>query len=206
MAEDPNPAGAEDPEKDIPDASVSDPDAESGEEGLPASPPPHHLEEGWEPTDSIPAVQAAKALQEAEDRFLRLAAEYDNYRKRTTREKNASFDRGASDLVGRLLDELDDVDRLVASDPETTDYAAFRDGFLLFSRKLDKELTGAGLERIDPVGTKFDPNEHEAVSILTPDDPAKDDLVAATFQVGYRFRGTVIRHARVQVWTVDGQL
>jgi molecular chaperone GrpE len=205
MAEDPRTAGADDPEM-AEDAAEATPDRTEAEADLPDPPPPHHLEEGWEPTDSVPAVKAAEALQEADDRFLRLAAEFDNYRKRTTREKTASFDRGASDLVGRLLDELDDVDRLLASDPATTDYAAFRDGFVLFSRKLAKELGGAGLERIDPVGKKFDPNEHEAVAILTPDDPAKDDLVAATFQVGYRFRGNVIRHAKVQVWTVDGQL
>lgn len=204
MAEDPRTADAQDPEAtrpaEEPTAPADDPTP------VPASPGSHHLDEGWEPTDSVPAATAAGALQEAEDRFLRLAAEYDNYRKRTTREKNTAFDRGAADLVGRLLDELDDVDRLAASDPETTDYTAFRDGFLLFSRKLGKELGHAGLERIDPAGLKFDPNEHEAVSILTPDDPAQDDLVAATFQVGYRFRGTVIRHAKVQVWTVDGQI
>jgi molecular chaperone GrpE len=193
-------------ETDQPELPESPEELLPDEEGLPAAQASHHLEEGWESTDSVPAASAAVALQEAEDRWLRLAAEYDNYRKRTTREKTESFDRGASDLVRSLIDELDDVDRLVSADPETTDYAAFRDGFALFARKLGKELGNAGLERIDPVGTKFDPNEHEAVSILTPDDPAKDDLVAATFQVGYRFRGIVIRHAKVQVWTVDGQI
>ncbi len=173
---------------------------------LPAEPVTHHLEEGWEPGDSVPAKEAAEALQAAEDRFLRLAAEYDNYRTRTTREKGESFDRGATDLVGRLLDELDDVDRLLQSDPEQTDYAAYRDGFSLFAKKLGKELGNAGLERLEPDGKPFDPNEHEAVSLLPTDDPAKDNLVAATFQPGYRFRGTVVRHARVQVWSVDGAL
>lgn len=166
----------------------------------------HHLDEGWEPGESVPAKEAALALEEAEDRFLRLAAEYDNYRRRTTREKTEAFDRGASDLIGKLLDELDDVDRLLTADPETTDYAAFRDGFGLFARKLGKELGNAGLERLEPNGLPFDPNEHEAVSVLVTDDAARDNHVAATFQPGYRFRGAVVRPARVQVWSVDGVL
>ncbi len=182
------------------------PSAESASEPLPAEPTPHHLDEGWEPTDSVPAAEAGRALEEAEDRFLRLAAEYDNYRKRTIKEKAESFDRGASDLIGRLLDELDDVDRLLTADPAVTDYAAFRDGFALFAKKLGKELGNAGLERLEPTGAPFDPNEHEAVSVLPTDDAAKDNHIAATFQAGYRFRGAVVRPARVQVWSVDGVL
>jgi molecular chaperone GrpE len=196
------------PEKSQPaDQSAAESSAATPEEGkLPAEPVTHHLDEGWEPGDSVPAKEAAEALQSAEDRFLRLAAEYDNYRKRTTREKSEAFDRGATDLIGRLLDELDDVDRLLQSDPEQTDYPAYRDGFALFARKLGKELGNAGLERLEPDGQPFDPNQHEAVSVLPTDDPSKDNLVAATFQPGYRFRGAVVRPARVQVWSVDGAL
>ncbi len=182
------------------------PSAGAAPDPVPAETAPHHLDEGWEPTDSVPAAEAGRALEEAEDRFLRLAAEYDNYRKRTIREKAESFDRGASDLIGRLLDELDDVDRLLGADPELTDYAAFRHGFELFSKKLGKELSNAGLERLEPNGEPFDPNDHEAVSVLPTDDAAQDNHVAATFQAGYRFRGTVVRPARVQVWSVDGVL
>lgn len=166
----------------------------------------HHLEDDWEATESVPAAAAASAVADAEERFLRLAAEYDNYRKRTMKEKAEAFDRGAAALVGRLLDVLDDIDRLGASDPATTDYDAYRAAFDLIVRKLRKELEGGGLERIDPTGTKFDPVEQDAVAIATPDDAALDDQVKATFQVGYRLRGTVIRPAKVQVWSVDGSL
>ena len=182
------------------------PSAGGASEPLPAEPTAHHLDEGWESTDSVPAAEAGRALEEAEDRFLRLAAEYDNYRKRTTREKAESFDRGASDLIGRLLDELDDVDRLLTADPELSDYATFRHGFELFTKKLGKELSNAGLEKLEPTGQPFDPNEHEAVSVLPTDDPKLDNHIAATFQAGYRFRGAVVRPARVQVWSVDGVL
>lgn len=187
-------------------SAAGSPDGGADGEALPAEPTSHHLDEGWEPGDSVPAREAAEALQASEDRFLRLAAEYDNYRKRTTREKGEAFDRGATDLIGRLLDELDDVDRLLTSDPEQTDYAAYRDGFALFAKKLGKELGNAGLERLEPNGETFDPNQHEAVSVLPTEEEAKDNVVAATFQPGYRFRGTVVRPARVQVWSVDGAL
>lgn len=166
----------------------------------------HHLEDDWERTESVPASAAASAVADAEERFLRLAAEYDNYRKRTTREKGEAFDRGAAAVIARLMEVFDDIDRLAASDTATTDYAAFRTAFDLISRKMAKELEASGLERIDPTGTRFDPVDQDAVAIATPDDPALDDLVRATFQVGYRFRGTAIRPAKVQVWSVDGSL
>lgn len=173
---------------------------------LPAEPVVHHLEDDWEATESVPAAAAASAVADAEERFLRLAAEFDNYRKRTTREKTEAFDRGAGALVARLLDVFDDLDRLAASDTATTDYAAYRTALELVMKKMAKELEGGGLERIDPTGTKFDPVEQDAVAIATPEDAALDDQVKATFQVGYRFRGNVIRPAKVQVWSVDGSL
>jgi molecular chaperone GrpE len=176
------------------------------EEELSAEPAVQHLDEGWEPTDSVPAVEAAKAVQEAEDRFLRLAAEYDNYRKRTTREKSESFDKGAAAFAARLLDSLDNFDRLIASDHASLDAPALWEAVGLIARKLAKELESAGLEVIDAAGQKFDPTEQDAVSLAVPEDPALDDTVAATFQKGYRFRGTVIRPAKVQVYSVDGAI
>jgi molecular chaperone GrpE len=166
----------------------------------------HHLEDDWEQTESVPAQAAASAVAEAEERFLRLAAEYDNYRKRTTREKGEAFDRGAAAVIARLMEVFDDIDRLAASDAATTDYTAFRSAFDLISRKMAKELEASGLERIDPTGARFDPVDQDAVASATPDAPALDDMVKATFQVGYRFRGTAIRPAKVQVWSVDGSL
>jgi molecular chaperone GrpE len=176
------------------------------EQGLPAEPAVHHLDEGWEPTDSVPAQEAGRALQEVEDRFLRLAAEYDNYRKRTTREKAESFDKGAAAFAARLLDSLDNFDRLLGSDQGSLDAPALREAIELIARKFAKDLEAAGLEPIDPVGQKFDPTEEDAVSLAVPDDPALDDTVAATFQKGYRFRGSVIRPAKVQVYSVDGAI
>ncbi len=75
----------------------------------------------------------------------------------------------------------------------------------LVDRKLWKQLESAGLQRIDPVGTTFDPSQHEAVSIIPPPSPEKDHQVSATFQTGYRFKGTLVRPARVQVYSAQGQ-
>ena len=177
----------------------TDPDVTTPED---AAPEPAEGQEGG----SAPAAEADLALAKAEDRFLRLAAEYDNYRKRTIKEKSEAFDRGAAALATELLDVLDDFDRLMGSDPETTTAAPLREAVTLIARKLAKELESAGLERLDPVGSKFDPEMQDAVALAQADDPVVDDTVKATFQVGYRFRGLLIRPAKVQVWSIDGSI
>lgn len=154
--------------------------------------------------ETVDESAVAKALAESEDRYLRLAAEYDNYRRRTLKEKGEAVDRGARALVERLLDELDDLDRMAASDPATTSYEAFRAAFMMLKGKFAKELEGAGLERIEPTGGPFDPNEHDAVAVVAPESPDQDHTVKATFQAGYRFKGQVVRPARVQVYSEQG--
>jgi molecular chaperone GrpE len=139
-------------------------------------------------------------LAELQDRHLRLAAEFDNYRKRSSKERAELADRAQANFVAKLLDVLDDLDRLVASDPATP-LPSLREGLSAVDRKLWKELQDAGVERIDPVGTAFDPALHEAVSTIPAPDRSSDHVVSATFQPGYRFKGTLIRPARVQVYS-----
>ena len=156
-----------------------------------------------EPAES--AVQRLESqLREAQERHLRLAAEFDNFRKRIARERLELADRAQAALVIKLLEILDDVDRIVASDPATPS-ASLMEATLLVDKKLRKELEAAGLERIDPAGQPFDPAFHEAVSVLAPPTEAQDHVVAATFQVGYRFKGALVRPARVQVYSSGGQ-
>jgi len=143
-------------------------------------------------------------IAELKDRHLRLAAEYDNYRKRNSRERAELADRAQASFVAKLLDVLDDMDRLVASDASTP-LAALREGLSAVDRKLWKELQDAGVERIDPSGTAFDPALHEAVSTTPAPDRAKEQLVSATFQPGYLFKGSLIRPARVQVYSEPAQ-
>ena len=143
-------------------------------------------------------------LAELKDRHLRLAAEYDNYRKRSSRERAELADRAQASFVAKLLDVLDDLDRLVASDPSTP-LASLREGLSAVDRKLWKELQDAGVERIDPVGTAFDPALHEAVSTAPAPERSKEHVVSATFQPGYQFKGTLVRPARVQVYSEQAQ-
>jgi molecular chaperone GrpE len=162
-----------------------------------------------EPSSREPTTQpnftggAAAELADLRDRHLRLVAEFDNYRKRVAREKSELSDRAQATLVGRLLDVLDDLDRIVASDPATP-LPALREALTAVDRKLWKELEAAGVERIDPTGEPFDPASQEAVSIAAPPEPSKDHTVAATFQSGYRVKGVLVRPARVQVYSSQG--
>jgi molecular chaperone GrpE len=143
-------------------------------------------------------------LDSANDRYLRLAAEFDNFRKRVTREREELSVRAQAALAVKLLDVLDDLDRVVAGGAGAATADVVHQALVLIDRKLRKELEAAGLERIDPVGQPFDPSLHEAVSVVPPVEGQVDHTVSATFQAGYRFKGSLIRPARVQVVTSEG--
>lgn len=143
-------------------------------------------------------------LAELQDRHVRLAAEFDNYRKRSLRERNELGERAQAALVAKLVDALDDLHRAVSSDPATTPVEALRVAINAVDQKVWKELQAAGLDRIDPVGAPFDPTTQEAVGVVPTDSPALEQTVAATFQVGYRFKGVLVRPARVQVFSGQG--
>ena len=133
------------------------------------------------------------------DKYLRLAAEFDNFRKRMTRERIEAEARGQGELVRRLLDPLDDVARFAHVDPAVTDSATLVEGVAMVEKKLDKSLRAAGLETVNPAGEKFDPALHEAVATQPTDDPELDHTVAQVYQVGYTFKGQLLRPARVVV-------
>jgi len=144
-------------------------------------------------------------LDELRDRHARLAAEFDNYRKRTSREHLVLAERAQAALAIKVLDVLDDLDRILDGMDEATPAHALREAIELVDKKLRKELEAAGLERIDPAGTLFDPSVHEAVATAPPPGPEVDNHVGATFQAGYLFKGNLIRPARVQVFSDQGQ-
>lgn len=144
-------------------------------------------------------------LEQERERHLRLAAEYDNFRKRAARERTELAERSQAALVVRLLEVLDDMDRL-STEGQGASNEQLRQAIDLVDRKLRKELHAAGLERIDPVGAAFDPSVHEAVSTLEPPSPEVEHQVSATFQAGYRFKGSLVRPARVQVYLEQGHV
>lgn len=155
--------------------------------------------------DTVGADTADPQLEEMQremstltDRHLRLAAEFDNYRKRTERERADLYARAQGDLVRRLLDSIDDLER-VADYAETSSAKSLFDGVQLVERKLLQSLAAAGLETIDPAGEPFDPSSMEAVAVVPAERPEDDGVVADVFQKGYRFAGELIRPARVRV-------
>ena len=169
-----------------------------------------------EPAESVAPVEAAEVAAEAapdlaaqlaelNDKYLRLAAEYDNYRKRTTRERLELRGRAQADLVAMLIDALDDLGRVAHLAPEATTARDVIAGVELVERKLLKQLEVAGLERVVQVDVPFDPNVHEAIAQAPATAPEQDHTVAAVFQTGYRFNGQLLRPARVQVriWAGD---
>jgi molecular chaperone GrpE len=145
-----------------------------------------------------------RELEAFRDRHLRLAAEYDNYRKRTERERTESWTRAQAQLVERLLDGLDDLQRVAQIDPEQTAAAALVEGVQLVERKLYRALEGAGMERIEADGQPFDPELHEALVSTPTEEPEQDETVAEVFQPGYRFKGVLLRPARVRVHKYEG--
>jgi molecular chaperone GrpE len=145
----------------------------------------------------------AAELEELKDRHLRLAAEFENFRKRSREEFSAASARAKAALIGSLLDVLDDFHRMHAVETGTATAASVLEGVALVQRKLDRVLEEAGLEMIHPAGQPFDPETMEAVMRVPVDDPERDDHVAEVFQAGARFRGQLVRPARVSVLKAD---
>ncbi len=134
-----------------------------------------------------------------QDRYIRLAAEYENYRKRTERERTELWDRAQGQLVGKLLEVLDDLDRITRFTPEGTSAESVLEGTRLIERKFFRALEAAGLEPVPVEREKFDPQHHEALMMTPTSDPTEDETVGNVFQSGYRFKGLLLRPARVQV-------
>ena len=172
-------------------AGDADPDsaAELASSGVVETPPPSE--------ESTSELQ--RQLEEQRDKYLRLAAEYDNYRRRTTKERLEAGARGQAELVGRMLEAIDDLARFAEVEPSTTDAATLAKGIDLVEQKLMKTLTSSGLEVIDPVDQSFDPNVHEAITTEPALAEEDHNTVSKVFQRGYRFGGQLLRPARVVV-------
>jgi molecular chaperone GrpE len=146
----------------------------------------------------------ASELSEQRDKYLRLAAEYDNFRRRTTKERQEAQQRGQGDMLKSMIDSLDDLGRFAHVDPATADAKTIVDGVSMVEKKLLKTLSGLGLEILNPIGEAFDPALHEAVMTEPAASPDEDHVVARVFQQGYRFNGQLLRPPRVVVKQWNG--
>lgn len=137
-------------------------------------------------------------IEELTDRLKRTMAEFDNFRKRTEKEKTAMYEIGAKDIVERILPVIDNFERGLAAIPEEEAKSAFAEGMDMIYKQLLKTLEEAGVKPIEAVGQPFDPNYHNAV-MHVEDENFGENVIAQEFQKGYLYRDSVVRHSMVQV-------
>ncbi len=129
------------------------------------------------------------------DAHLRIAAEYDNFRKRTVKEKDAAYGNGKADAVAKILPVYDNLERALN---QPTEDAAYKKGVEMTMTELVKILNGLGVEIFGTVGETFDPNLHNAV-MHTEDESLGENVLAQVFQKGFKIGDKVVRFAMVQV-------
>ena len=165
---------------------------------------PEAVEETVETTETVEETSAEETAEvnpweqkyNAEhDSFLRLAADYDNFRKRTVKEKEASYGNGRADTIGKLLPVYDNLERALN---QPTEDAAYKKGVEMTMNELVKIFTGLGVEIFGNVGDGFDPNIHNAV-MHVEDDAFGENVVAEDFLKGYMCGDKVIRPSMVKV-------
>jgi molecular chaperone GrpE len=142
-------------------------------------------------------AELESALAEAKDRRLRLAADFDNFKKRTRQEQLETIQHASADLIARLLPALDDLHKALDHKPKGVDEAWVK-GLELSVRKLDEALSAHGLEPIEAVGARFDPKLHEAIGSEESSVHA-EDTITSELRRGYRIRDRVVRPALVKV-------
>ena len=150
-----------------------------------------------ESTESAEDVLKAE-LAAANDRNLRLMAEFDNYRRRTAKEQLELIETANGKLLEKLSEVQDNFERAFASENKAQDLEAFEKGMQMIYNQFAKILTDAGLEQIDPTGAEFDPNMHEAL-MQQPSETVPEGHVVTVFQKGYKLKNKILKTAKVIV-------
>lgn len=137
-------------------------------------------------------------IDELNDRLRRSMAEFDNYRKRTDKEKSAMYEIGARDVIEKILPIVDNFERGLNTIPEDARGTAFADGMEKIYKQFVKILDDMGVKPIEAVGKPFDPAFHNAV-MHVEDENLGENVVAAELQKGYTYKDSIVRHSMVQV-------
>lgn len=143
-------------------------------------------------------AQLNSQAEEWKDKYLRLSAEFDNYRKRTLREKMELIESGGEDVIKSMLAVMDDFDRALGAMKSASDVAAVREGVELISQKMRDALKAKGVSEIEAVGEALDTDLHEAVAQFPAGDDKKGKVIDVV-QKGYKLKDKVIRYAKVVV-------
>jgi molecular chaperone GrpE len=150
-----------------------------------------------ESTESAEDVLKAE-LAAANDRNLRLMAEFDNFRRRSAKEQLELIETANGKLLEKLSEVQDNFERAFASENKAKDLEAFEKGMQMIYNQFAKILTDAGLEQIDPTGAEFDPNCHEAL-MQQPSETVPEGHVVTVFQKGYKLKNKILKTAKVIV-------
>ena len=138
------------------------------------------------------------AIADLTDRLKRSMAEFDNFRKRSEKEKATMFDMGARSIAEKILPIVDNFERAMVAAPKEGDGKAFADGITMIYNQLKKTLEDLGVKPIDCVGQAFDPNFHNAV-MHVEDESLGENVVAEELLKGYMYKDSVLRHSMVKV-------
>lgn len=138
-------------------------------------------------------------LEKEKKEYLFLMAEFDNFRKRTLREKSELIKNGGESVLKGVLPIMDDFERAIKASETSDDIASMKEGMTLIYHKLQKFLTQNGVKEIDPSDDTFDTEKHEAISVLPVPDESKKGKILDTVQKGYMINDKVLRHAKVVV-------
>lgn len=157
------------------------------------------VEEVVEETAVSAEDELAEKLKSSEERYLRMAAEYDNYKKRTQREKDACYDDAVIDAVAAFIPVADNIDRALAVDVESEEAKKVLEGVSMIKKQFDEVLKNLKVAPIEAVGNEFDPNFHNAVMHIE-DESIAENTVVEEFMKGYIYKDSrVVRHSMVKV-------
>ncbi|MDY6206888.1 MAG: nucleotide exchange factor GrpE [Prevotella sp.] len=152
-----------------------------------------------EQQEKEPLEAAQEEIESLKDQFLRKVAEFENYKKRTLKEKTELILNGAEKTVDAILPVIDDFERALATAQKSDDVAALKEGMELIYKKLMKTLEGLGVRKIETEAKDFDVDFHEAVAMVPGVEDEKKGKVIDCIQTGYTLNEKVIRHAKVAV-------
>ena len=172
---------------------------ENAEEEVESGDESNNSSDSNESDEKSPLEKAQEQIDELKDKYLRSVAEFDNYRKRTLKEKAELILNGSEKAVGAVLPILDDMERAIANGEKTDDPQVLREGISLIYAKFQKVLESLGVKEIETTDADFDTDVHEAIAMVPGMGDDKKGKVLDCVQKGYKLNEKVIRHAKVAV-------
>ena len=186
-------------EETLDETPLEETDKESAENAAEEAAADTQEEEKEEAEEKDPLVKAQEEIEELKDKWLRSVAEFENYRKRTLKERAELILNGGEKVITAILPILDDMERAIENGAKTDDPEVLREGMTLIHQKFMKTLEAQGVSKIETKDADFDTDVHEAVAMVPGMGDDKKGKVIDCLQEGYKLNDKVIRHAKVAV-------